>query len=59
MLRMKFYRHISLSGKVVIPKDIREHIELQEGDKVEIYLNENNEIVIRKVNENEYFKKEI
>ena len=56
---MKFYRHISLSGKVVIPKDIREHIELQEGDKVEIYLNENNEIVIRKVNENEYFKKEI
>lgn len=53
MLKMKFYRHIDWLGKVVIPKDIREHIELQEGNKVEIYLNENNEIVIRKVDEDE------
>ena len=53
MLKMKFYRHIDRLGRVVIPKDIREHIKLQEGNKVEIYPNENNEVIIRKVNENE------
>ena len=46
---MKFYRQLDWLGKIAIPKDIREHIELQEGNKVKIYLNENNEIVIRKV----------
>ena len=51
MLKMKFYKHLDYLGRIAIPKDIREHIELQEGDKVEIYSNENNEIIIRKVNE--------
>ena len=50
MLKMKFYKHLDYLGRIAIPKDIREYIELQEGDKVEIYLNENNEIIIRKVN---------
>lgn len=53
MLKMKFYKHLDWLGRVAIPKDIREHIELQEGNKVEIRLNENNEIIIRKVTENE------
>ena len=53
MLKMKFYRQLDWLGKIAIPKDIREYIELQEGNKVEIYLNENNEIVIRKVDEDE------
>lgn len=54
MLKMKFYKHLDWLGRIVIPKDIREYIELQEGNKVEIYLNENNEIIIRKVIENDY-----
>lgn len=53
MLKMKFYKHLDYLGRIAIPKDIREYIALQEGDKVEIYSNENNEIIIRKVTENE------
>lgn len=53
MLKMKFYKHLDWLGKVVIPKEIRAVMELKEGDKVEIHLNEDNEIIIRKVNENE------
>ena len=53
MLKMKFYRHIDWLGRFVIPKDIRAVMELKEGNKVEIYLNENNEIIIRKVESNE------
>ena len=53
MLKMKFYKHLDWLGKVAIPKDIRQYAELQEGNKVEIYLNENNEIIIRKVYEDE------
>ena len=53
MLKMKFYKHLDWLGKIAIPKDIREHIRLQEGNKVEIFLNNNNEIIIRKVENNE------
>ena len=53
MLKMKFYKYLDWLGRVAIPKDIREHIKLQEGNKIEIYLNENNEIFIRNVDENE------
>ena len=53
MLKMKFYKHLDWLGRVAIPKDIRAVMELKEGDKVEIHLNENNEIIIRKVTENE------
>lgn len=54
MLKMNFYKHLDWLCRIAIPKDIREHIELQEKkNKVEIYLNENNEIIIKKVDENE------
>ena len=53
MLKMKFYKHLDWLGKIAIPKDIRAVMELKEGDKLEIYLNENNEIIIRKVESNE------
>ena len=53
MLKMKFYKHLDWLGRVAIPRDIREHIELQEGSKLEIYLNENNGIIITKVTEDE------
>lgn len=53
MLKMKFYKHLDWLGRIAIPKDIRAYMEIQEGDKVEIHLNENNEIIIRKVEENE------
>ena len=53
MLKMKFYRHLDGLDRIAIPKDIRQYIELKQGDKVEIRLNENNEIIIRKVNEDD------
>ena len=49
MLKMKFYRHLDSISRIAIPKEIRQEIELLEGDKVEVRLNENNEIVIKKV----------
>ena len=53
MLKMKFYKHRDWLGRIAIPKDIREYMKLQEGNQVEIHLNENDEIIIRKVNEDE------
>lgn len=50
---MKFYKHLDWLGRIAIPKDIRENIKLQEGDKVEICLRQDNTILITKVNEDE------
>ena len=53
MLKLTFYRHLDEINRVAIPKEIRNVLDLQYGDKLEISLNINNEIVIRKVRNNE------
>jgi AbrB family looped-hinge helix DNA binding protein len=40
-------RAVDWLGRFVIPKEFREKLHLKEDDKVEIFLNENNEIIVR------------
>lgn len=41
-------RRIDDLGRVVIPKEIRKHLDIQEGDPLEVQYNRNGEIIIRK-----------
>ena len=41
-------RRIDHLGRVVIPKDFRRANHIQDGDPVEMFINPNNEIIIRK-----------
>ncbi len=41
-------RRIDDLGRIVIPKEIRKTLRIGEGDKVEILLNQNNEIILKK-----------
>lgn len=41
-------RHIDDLGRIVIPKEIRKHLYIQEGDLMEVQYNCNDEIIIRK-----------
>ncbi|MBE6763118.1 MAG: AbrB/MazE/SpoVT family DNA-binding domain-containing protein [Ruminococcaceae bacterium] len=42
-------RNIDALGRIVIPKDIRNRLEIEEGDSLEMFLDDNT-IVIRKYN---------
>lgn len=41
-------RRIDELGRVVIPKEIRKNLRIREGDSLEIYINENDDIVLKK-----------
>lgn len=41
-------RRIDDLGRVVIPKEIRRKLYIKEGDPMEIYLGENNEVIFEK-----------
>ena len=41
-------------GRVVIPKEIRKKLDWQEEDALEFYLNENNNLVLKKYIPEEY-----
>ncbi len=41
-------RRIDDLGRIVIPKEIRKTLRIGEGDKVEILLNQDNEIILKK-----------
>lgn len=41
-------RKIDELGRIVIPKEIRKNLMIREGDPLEIYLEENSEIVLKK-----------
>ena len=43
-------RRIDDLGRVVIPKEIRRIMRVREGDPLEIFLNEDGEVVFRKYN---------
>ena len=41
-------RRLDDLGRLVIPKEIRKIYKLKEGDSIEFYVSDNNEIMIRK-----------
>lgn len=43
-------RRIDSLGRVVIPKELRKNIHLKEGDQLEIYITDDEEIVLKKYN---------
>lgn len=44
-------RRIDELGRIVVPKEIRKQLKIHEGQTMEIYLNEQKEIVLRKYSE--------
>ena len=44
-------RRIDDLGRIVIPKEIRKQLRIQEGQSIEIFLNEDKDIVLRKYSE--------
>ena len=48
MKDLGFIRLIDGLGRVVIPKEIRKKLDWQEEDALEFYLDENNNLVLKK-----------
>lgn len=48
MKDLGFVRLIDGLGRVVIPKEIRKKLDWQEEDALEFYLDENNNLVLKK-----------
>ncbi len=42
------FRRIDELGRIVIPKEIRKNLKIREGDNIEIYISNNEEIILRK-----------
>lgn len=42
------FRRIDELGRIVIPKEIRKNLKIREGDNIEIYINDEEEIILRK-----------
>ena len=43
-----FVRRIYPNGSIVIPKELRKMLNIEDGDPYEIFLGENNEIILKK-----------
>ena len=56
MIDLGFVRLIDGLGRVVIPKEIRKKLDWQEEDALEFYLDENNNLVLKKYIPEEYEK---
>lgn len=54
MKDLGFIRLIDGLGRVVIPKEIRKKLDWQEEDALEFYLDENNNLVLKKYIPEEY-----
>ena len=54
MKDLGFVRLIDGLGRVVIPKEIRKKLDWQEEDALEFYLDENNNLVLKKYIPEEY-----
>lgn len=48
MLETGIIRKIDELGRVVIPKEIRKNLKVNEGDPIEIFIDDNNHIILRK-----------
>ena len=42
-------RKVDEFGRIVLPAEAREQLDIREGDELEIYLHNNNSIAIKKV----------
>lgn len=42
------FRRIDELGRIVIPKEIRKNLKIREGDNIEIYINDKEEMILRK-----------
>ncbi len=42
------FRRIDELGRIVIPKEIRKNLKIREGDNIEIYISNQDEIILRK-----------
>ena len=42
-----FVRRIYPNGSIVIPKELRKMLNIEDGDPYEIFLGENNEIILK------------
>ena len=42
------FRRIDELGRIVIPKEIRKNLKIREGDNIEIYINDKEEVFLRK-----------
>ena len=47
MLETGIIRKIDELGRVVIPKEIRKNLKVNEGDPIEIFIDDNNHIILR------------
>ena len=54
MKDLGFIRLMDGLGRVVIPKEIRKKLDWQEEDALEFYLDENNNLVLKKYIPEEY-----
>ena len=54
MKDLGFVRLIDGLGRVVIPKEIRKKLDWQEEDALEFYLDENNNLILKKYIPEEY-----
>ena len=54
MKDLGFVRLIDGLGRVVIPKEIKKKLDWQEEDELEFYLDENNNLVLKKYIPEEY-----
>lgn len=56
MKKFNIVRHIDDLGRVCIPKAVRKQLGWQDQDLLEFYLDENNNLVLKKYNPEEYEK---
>lgn len=56
MKKLNIVKLIDNLGRVCIPKAIREQLNWQDQDPLEFYLDENNNLVLKKYNPEEYKK---
>ena len=53
MKDLNMVRRVDDIGRIVIPKDVRKQLNIKEGDVFELWLDKNNNIVLKKY-KNEY-----
>lgn len=46
-MKKSFVRKVDESGRIVIPKEIREMLKIKEGQELEVSLDNNNNIIIK------------
>lgn len=48
MIKLNIIRRIDDIGRIVIPKEIRKKLNIEEGDPLEFWLDKDNNIILKK-----------